>query len=363
MKKLYFILLFLLSLFFQWRDGGVSVDTHTPRALAWGEEDEDEKNEDKDKDKDEDKDEDPYDPPGGGTIIIVIDHPRDNGYPPSNDPGNGNPDGWGDQGQQEESQKCIGELCKICRRFLFTTQGTNCPMCPGHPIDCMGVPDGKAYTRVCNGVTICVDGNGGTMNNQLPSEAQDAFNSAITSMRTNCLQSALLDKLNPNYGLNVRLEDFSGDGLAAFDPCDYSMKFKSVDRINSDNATSELFHAYQEQYLNGKLTELNNSNNKVGISNIEFEEKAMRTFVAIFAGESTYLLTHEFYEWAFRFIEKNDFSTEIILFSDEDRDFWFKSLEEFRKNHPPNSLYSGAVDHSMLPLALFNLLKKSKCKK
>ncbi len=36
MKKIYFIVLFLLSLFFQWRDGGVSVETHTPKALAWG---------------------------------------------------------------------------------------------------------------------------------------------------------------------------------------------------------------------------------------------------------------------------------------------------------------------------------------
>ena len=144
MKKLYFILLFLLSLFFQWRDGGVSVETHTPRALAWGEEDEDEKNEDKDKDKDEDKDEDPYDPPGGGTIIIVIGPPRDNGYPPSDEPsgwdygrGDGNDDSWQlwDPNEPlEPSIKCEGERCPICEKFIqgTITHGSNCPMCPGH---------------------------------------------------------------------------------------------------------------------------------------------------------------------------------------------------------------------------------------
>ncbi len=38
MKKIYLIVLFLLSLFFQWRDSGVTVEAYTPQALAWGSE-------------------------------------------------------------------------------------------------------------------------------------------------------------------------------------------------------------------------------------------------------------------------------------------------------------------------------------
>ncbi len=90
--------------------------------------------------------------------------------------------------------------------------------------DCEGVWGGKAYMRTdCNGKEICVDGNAGMINNQLPSGAAEAFNKEIEKMQQNCLQAALLNNLSSDYGISVRLENGSNLSRTGKTGCAYNI--------------------------------------------------------------------------------------------------------------------------------------------
>lgn len=129
--------------------------------------------------------------------------------------------------------------------------------------DCMGVWGGKAYTKECNGETICIDGNNGTFTNTLTGEALEKFEQAEQEMLQNCLQAALLNNLNENYGIQI---DYSASQRTpgSFNPCNYSIVFNSTSAISAYSVTAELFHAYQEQYLGGLLSDIQNSVDHTG---------------------------------------------------------------------------------------------------
>jgi len=164
-----------------------------------------------------------------------------------------------------------------------------------------------------------------------------------------------------------------GNSIGSFDPCDYSIKFRSATDINSYNVTAELFHAYQEQFLRGKLTQIVNSSDKKGGSNMEIEEKAMLMLTGIFVGGMYPIYPEQvkLYTWLLSFIGNRDFSSEIVL-TEEEKQSWFKALEEFQQYHyqlylndpDPNKkqdFYSRPIDYDMLPDTLLFLLRNSGC--
>ena len=82
-------------------------------------------------------------------------------------------------------------------------------------------------------------------------------------MLQNCLQAALLNNLNENYGIQI---DYSASQRTpgSFNPCNYSIVFNSTSAISAYSVTAELFHAYQEQYLGGLLSDIQNSVDHTG---------------------------------------------------------------------------------------------------
>lgn len=101
-------------------------------------------------------------------------------------------------------------------------------------------------------------------------------------MLQNCLQAALLNNLNEHYGIRIGLSE-SQQYPGSFNPCNYSIVFNSISGISTYSVTAELFHAYQEQYLGELLSDIQNSSDHKGGSNIEAEEKAFGYLSAVFS--------------------------------------------------------------------------------
>ncbi len=189
-------------------------------------------------------------------------------------------------------------------------------------------------------------------------------------MMENCLQAALLNNLSSDYGISVRLESGSNPNSAGtFDPCDYSITFPSSEKMTNQSITAELFHAYQEQYLNGKLNQIVNdfTNNHIGGANVEFEEAAMLMFVGMIQNEPFVVGPGQegLRDWLFDLEHNHDFSSEVIL-TEIEVNAWFEAMEVFRQywyNLDPdrNDLYGKSIDRNLLPDTLLDLLNKSNC--
>lgn len=228
--------------------------------------------------------------------------------------------------------------------------------------DCMGVWGGKAYTKECNGETICIDGNNGTFTNTLTGEALEKFEQAEQEMLQNCLQAALLNSLNENYGIQI---DYSASQRTpgSFNPCNYSIVFNSTSAISAYSVTAELFHAYQEQYLEGLLSDIQNSADHTGGSNIEAEEKAMGYLSSKF-----FFLNNKGIEgvpplliqWCEQFAEKNKNNHSNVTLTTDEIASWFAAVDEFQQYYAAssesgNDMYGSPVDYDLLPSSLLNL--------
>lgn len=228
--------------------------------------------------------------------------------------------------------------------------------------DCMGVWGGKAYTKECNGETICIDGNNGTFTNTLTGEALEKFEQAEQEMLQNCLQAALLNSLNENYGIQI---DYSASQRTpgSFNPCNYSIVFNSTSAISAYSVTAELFHAYQEQYLEGLLSDIQNSIDHTGGSNIEAEEKAMGYLSSKF-----FFLNNKGIEgvpplliqWCEQFAEKNKNNHSNVTLTTDEIAGWFAAVDEFQQYYAAssesgNDMYGSPVDYDLLPSSLLNL--------
>ncbi len=234
--------------------------------------------------------------------------------------------------------------------------------------DCMGVLGGKAYTKVCNGETICIDGNNGTFTNTLTGEALEKFEQAEQEMLQNCLQAALLNSLNENYGIQI---DYSASQRTpgSFNPCNYSIVFNSISAISVYSVTAELFHAYQEQYLEGLLSDIQNSVDHTGGSNIEAEEKAMGYLSSKF-----FFLNNKGIEgvpplliqWCEQFAEKNKNNHSNATLTTDEIASWFAAVDEFQQYYAGssesygNDMYGSPVDYDLLPSSLLNLWNMAK---
>ena len=226
--------------------------------------------------------------------------------------------------------------------------------------DCMGVLGGKAYTKVCNGETICIDGNNGTFTNTLTGEALEKFEQAEQEMLQNCLQAALLNSLNENYGIQI---DYSASQRTpgSFNPCNYSIVFNSASGISATSVTAELFHAYQEQYLEGLLSTIQNSADHKGGANIEAEEKAMGYLTSLYSFYNMKVDSTLLYSWCEHFFDSHQgHHTDISLTQDEIDD-WFAAVEQFIqynndiKTSGDNDLYDAPIDNDLLPVSLLDL--------
>ena len=224
----------------------------------------------------------------------------------------------------------------------------------------MGVLGGKAYTKVCNGETICIDANNGTFTNTLTGEALEKFEQAEQEMLQNCLQAALLNSLNENYGIQI---DYSASQRTpgSFNPCNYSIVFNSASGISATSVTAELFHAYQEQYLEGLLSTIQNSADHKGGANIEAEEKAMGYLTSLYSFYNMKVDSTLLYSWCEHFFDSHQgHHTDISLTQDEIDD-WFAAVEQFIqynndiKTSGDNDLYDAPIDNDLLPVSLLDL--------
>lgn len=227
--------------------------------------------------------------------------------------------------------------------------------------DCMGVKGGKAYTKECHGETICIDGNNGVFTNTLTGEALDKFEQIEQEMQQNCLQAALLNNLNENYGIQVSYSTAQSTP-GSFNPCNYSIVFNSLNGINSYSVTAELFHAYQEQYLGGLLSDIQNSLDHKGGSNIEAEEKAfgMLSNDLFFGMPECYSLLKI---WCIDFYYKYENQHSDVVLTEQELQDWFAAVEGFRECNQVEAskdLYGTPVDYSMPPTTLLDLWNHAK---
>ncbi len=226
--------------------------------------------------------------------------------------------------------------------------------------DCMGVENGKAYTIECNGLTICRNGNAGIYDLNLNEEDSIQFNEAITQMRNNCFANTLLENLNENYGIEISMSASQGSNIGgSFNPCDYTIKF--TEEINADNLIAELFHAYQEQISNGKLSEIASSTDHMGGSNIEAEEKVVGFIYSSWYGYAIENENCKLSMWAKSFME-NHIKTHSCGLSEEELKAWHEAVKDFAEysrqqdqETGTKTLYGTPVDDSLHPDALTNL--------
>lgn len=226
--------------------------------------------------------------------------------------------------------------------------------------DCMGVKGGKAYTKECHGETICIDGNNGVFTNTLTGEALDKFEQIEQEMQQNCLQAALLNNLNENYGIQISYSTAQSTP-GSFNPCNYRIVFNSLNGINSYSVTAELFHAYQEQYLGGLLSDIQNSLDHKGGSNIEAGEKAMGYLASLYSFMNVNVDSTLLYNWCEHFFDSHQGHHTDVTLTQNEIDDWFAAVEEFKqynrnsKTSSDNDLYDAPIDYDLLPNSLLDL--------
>lgn len=122
-----------------------------------------------------------------------------------------------------------------------------------------------------------------------------------------------------------------------------------------------MFHAYQEQYLGGLLSDIQQSSDHKGGSNIEAEEKDMGYLSSFYSFYYVQTDTTLLYNWCENFYNnhKNQ-HTDVTLTQDEQK-AWFAAVEEFRQNNADaktsneKDLYDAPTDYDLLPTSLLNL--------
>ena len=284
---------------------------------------------------------------------------------------------WGGTAYKDNCGLCVGgstgkQPCvKDCNNVWGgTAYKDDCGQCVGgntgkQPCvqDCSGVWGGTAYTRVCGGETYCIDGNQGVVDNHLKDAILNQFNIAKEGMLLNCLRTALWNNLDKHYGINIS----TGNGAAGtFNPCDYSISFNPNEIITELTLSAELFHAYQEQFLGGKLSQIGEDTLHKGGSNIEFEETAMGILagkIGLGGGEAP--ATAKLDEWCEQFLKDHPMHSAVVL-TQLEQNSWFEAMEEFRTYYidhptPGTSMYRNPIDYNMLPTSLLSLWELSDC--
>lgn len=150
----------------------------------------------------------------------------------------------------------------------------------------------------------------------------------------------------------------------SFNPCNYSIVFNSISGISTYSVTAELFHAYQEQYLGELLSDIQNSSDHKGGSNIEAEEKAFGYLSAVFSllGNG-YIegITPSLIQWCEAFAARNKNNHGNASLTANEISSWVAAVEEFRQYHADtktpysHDMYDSPVEDNLLPASLLSL--------
>lgn len=108
--------------------------------------------------------------------------------------------------------------------------------------------------------------------------------------------------------------------------------------------------------------QLDVTNDHIGGSNIEFEEKAINVISALFTGGVTEFPGCEKLKiWCEEFLYNHPIHSNVLL-TDQEVESWFEALYDFRlfnSNEP--GLYGKPVDYTLLPTTLLKLWGMSDC--
>jgi hypothetical protein len=168
----------------------------------------------------------------------------------------------------------------------------------------------------------------------------------------------MLNSLGSNLGVVIKI-DPNSSALGSYNPSTKEIVFSSIDDMSIWGIREELFHAFQDQFYNGKLLEIMRTPLHTGGSNIEFESKAFH-FISdypITAGMEDTLPLNLFLDRYFSPIESSERID--INFSESEQQDWFNALEEFNNYHSSgDDLYGAPIDYDLLPEAFFNILEQ-----
>ena len=228
--------------------------------------------------------------------------------------------------------------------------------------DCAGVLGGRAYMRECNGKEYCINSNN-QFNYELSDAHQEQLDIVFSIMRQNCLSQALLNNLDTTYGITFKSESHGHPG--SFSPCSYEINFRSNGEVKEETVVAELFHAYQEQFLEGKLRDIVEDSSHVGGANIEAEEKAM---LYLFYQYEVYQIKNDIpllSAWCQNFYDNHQDSNEDVELTQEEKDGWIAAVEAFKEYHASQKgegaskdLYDSPVDTILFPTTLLDLWNK-----
>lgn len=229
--------------------------------------------------------------------------------------------------------------------------------------DCAGVLGGRAYMRECNGKEYCINSNN-QFNYELSDAHQEQLDSLLNEMHKNCLSQVLLEELDADYGITFKSESHGHPG--SFSPCSYEINFHSNGEVKEATVVAELFHAYQEQFLEGKLRDIVEDSSHVGGANIEAEEKAMLYLWGRFTHSGFCPIGYDPIEsWCEQIYQRSLLSSDSIVLTQEEIDGWFGAVEAFQEYHASQKgegaskdLYDSPVDTKLFPTTLLDLWNK-----
>jgi hypothetical protein len=194
----------------------------------------------------------------------------------------------------------------------------------------------------------------------LTGNAYSKFVSILLEMFSNPIENVLLNSINSDSGLLIEINSNS-NSLGTYNPWTNTIQFKSEDDISRNGVAEEIFHAFQNQFYNGKLLEIVKTSPHTGGSNIEFEAKAMyfASQCYVFAPCAVFKNVETLHTFMWDFMPQIE-EGRVAEFTDRQQQIWFESLEFFQSlNMNENNLYGTPIDYGLLPEALFYLLNQT----
>lgn len=210
-------------------------------------------------------------------------------------------------------------------------------------------PEGYIEDTDGNCVKIYVDFN----IEKLTQQQKETFENAKSELEENCLGKVLFNNVE-----RVNIEMGATLGAGEYNSITNTIKFRSINDLDSNVLGAELFHAYQQQ-IYGTLDDIENGTKVTGGSNIEFEEKAFNIKKDLIDGNAIFIWPAEDdLIWWLQDMEEKYESSSIVL-TQEDKNSWFNALEKFQNFHKDKGdHYGDPIDYNLLPNAIINLINK-----
>lgn len=189
---------------------------------------------------------------------------------------------------------------------------------------------------------------------KLTDEQKRKIQDVLNDVTSDCVGQQIFNQLRSENGKYTFVVDPSFPYKAAFDPQTNEIKIKDVNVLKDYNLREELFHAFQNQYLNG----IKKYYGVAGHANIEFEAKLLRDINQWVTGiGGTYLLDDDDYmNWLDEITNhRTIFPTGNIFDS---------TYLKFLNRWVPRSEYGELrIKEDMPPESMIRLFRNSNCKK